>query len=307
MTNLSAGDSEGKNSFLEPLHKTLGISPEEDEVLSGCFHIFPYDSNSPIDHSSYLLPLRRFKSFNEADAKLPMNPPPYIMVDVPKYSPDLASLIRKQCLPRGKKGRPKKSSGPTAMIITNRNSVHGSGVYDEQEAFRTGIFDTESDVFAWRREFPSMVIAMHRHDVRSDTRGALWEIVDGYGPWSFDAGAGGMRTLERGEDIPAEGASVIYVPGHTPGSVCVLMPHLGVVVSGNLVPDDPPMRLDAWGFVTTNSAGIVRQANSIRKVAKMCGANAKYMLPSRGGARKMGGNEMMILADTFSSFAPDEK
>jgi len=131
--------------------------------------------------------------------------------------------------------------------------------------------DTTCEHDRWNAFFSNAVRVIHRFDAKGDTLG-FESRLNGKGPW------------EIGDDV-----KVVYVPGHTLGSVAVLYRsavdsalftggHLGWSTSLNMLSGD----------AEHNRGGIERQAESMRKLVE---ESFDWILPGVGGRIRFGGPE----------------
>ena len=81
---------------------------------------------------------------------------PFVLVDVPPYSPELHRDILEHTL----------QQHPLILVITNQNSIH----YDETPGVYTS---RKSDLAYWRQVFPQMKVILHRLDVHRDLRNSI--------------------------------------------------------------------------------------------------------------------------------------
>lgn len=182
----------------------------------------------------------------------------FAMIDLPPFSTELVSQMKAFM---GEKG------DLSHILITCRNGIH----YDEAPA----VYVTRrSDMLQWKKAFPTVKIVMYRLDASKDTKVALSQCLDGYGPWALDENGEFKETgrpltvlewdeetqakvLDDGEMPPddeevdddelytpkaikerEEGKDIlaIYTPGHTYGSISYIFPKSRVCCSGFTIP-----------------------------------------------------------------------
>ena len=228
----------------------------------------------------------------------------FIMVDVPKYSKTLEKQIRQFC-----DGNP-----PLAIVVTNQNSIY----YDDAPG---GLIVRRSDAIKWTEAFQGIEIVVHRHDIFRDFQKVVTQRLDGYGPWGINLETGkfmdlghplqtidGLDGFEMEFDVEnyvspeieeinvrenknSKSCIAIYTPGHSFGSMCLIVPELEAVCSGNTIPpvnllEGKRLRMDSQGIVTTNRAGIIRQAESVQNLIDGYADLFQLMLPSRGALQR---------------------
>eukprot|EP00521_Asterionellopsis_glacialis_P007002 CAMPEP_0195281276 /NCGR_PEP_ID=MMETSP0707-20130614/656_1 /TAXON_ID=33640 /ORGANISM="Asterionellopsis glacialis, Strain CCMP134" /LENGTH=454 /DNA_ID=CAMNT_0040340149 /DNA_START=51 /DNA_END=1415 /DNA_ORIENTATION=- len=256
-------------------------------------------------------------SMEETSPK-PMDKIPYVMVDIPPYSPQLVENMKKFMGPNGHL---------SAILVTSRDAIH----YDEAPS----VFTTrKSDLDEWAEAFPRVKIVVYRLDVPRDCREAVTQRLDGYGPWALEESnttfveTGRPLTymewdeetatgiMENGEALPddedqmpdhelyspeairqrEEGKRVLasYTPGHTFGSVSYVFPEMQVCVSGFTIPvednrdeenegmEGAGPALDCRGYISTNKGGLARQMESARNIINTYGDRFNVVLPARG-------------------------
>lgn len=121
--------------------------------------------------------------------------------------------------------------------------------------------DTVEGQLAWKREFPKLQRIIHRFDATSDIN--FEARLNGKGPWSL------------GDDI-----QILYVPGHTLGSIAVLYNSTvdSALFSGDHIGwSEKLARLD--GFSRFNRAGLETQAESMEKLTEY---EFQWILPAQG-------------------------
>jgi len=224
----------------------------------------------------------------------------FIMIDVPKFSEDLKRKILEFC----------GGQSPMAIAVTNRNSIY----YGDAPG---GLIIRKSDLILWADAFPGIEVVMNRHDINRDLQKVVTQRLDGYGPWGIDLKTAKFNDLRNPleeidgldeyemildvenyvspelEEVDVRNNELskyciaAYTPGHTFGSMCYVVPELRLVLSGNTLPptsllQGKKLRMDAQGIVTTNRAGVRRQADSARTFVQEYGDIIDMMLPSRG-------------------------
>jgi glyoxylase-like metal-dependent hydrolase (beta-lactamase superfamily II) len=193
----------------------------------------------------------------------------FVMVDVPPYSPQLATRIRAFMGPGSKLA---------AILVTSRDAIH----YDESPSVFT---IRKSDIGLWKKAFPDTEIVAYRLDIPRDCRPLVTQVLDGYGPFALDESSktGNATFVETGRpltimewdhdvaqkifqgnlppDDNVDGTSgheedeaekytpeairareqdkrvlAVFTPGHSYGSMSFIFPETKVVCSGFTIP-----------------------------------------------------------------------
>jgi glyoxylase-like metal-dependent hydrolase (beta-lactamase superfamily II) len=193
----------------------------------------------------------------------------YVMVDVPPYSPQLATRIRAFMGPGSKLA---------SILVTSRDAIH----YDESPSVFT---IRRSDIGLWKKAFPDTDVVAYRLDIPRDCRPLVTQVLDGYGPFALDESSttGNATFVETGRpltimewdhdvaqkifqgnlppDDNVDGTSgheedeaekytpeairareqdkrvlAVFTPGHSYGSMSFIFPETKVVCSGFTIP-----------------------------------------------------------------------
>lgn len=217
----------------------------------------------------------------------------FVMVDVPKYSDQLAKEIREFMGVNGQLA---------AILITSKDCIH----YDEAP----GIFSMRrADLLKWEKAFPDTSIFGYRMDIPRDCRESITKQFDGYGPfmleessttnvtfvesgrpltyeeWDYDVtqdvfagkvtppdddfNATSTNNVEDEIDDPyspeairlkEEGKRVlaVYTPGRTYGSMSYVFPEINLVASGYTIPVEDTRNEENVGIESTGPVLDVR-------------------------------------------------
>ena len=144
----------------------------------------------------------------------------YALVDVPPFSPQLATRMQ-AFMGAG--------SRLTTILVTSRDAIH----YDETPSVYTV---RRSDLDLWKRAFPDAEIVAYRLDIPRDCRSMVSQCLDGYGPFALDESTGNATFVETGRPL------TILEWDHDVAQS---------IFKGNLPPDDDDDDDDAQG----NAAG----------------------------------------------------
>ena len=161
----------------------------------GCIETIT-DENSPL---RYLLPIATTTtttttSLTQTNKQQKKKVEDYVMIDVPPYTPKLHSQIQNHC----QSTTYSSNDAPIAILITNQNSIYyndGPGVVYKSH---------RSDLQFWIKAFPNIQVVIHRIDMPREyhfnitipnrnhndddfTRPMVTQVLDGYGPWSWDS------------------------------------------------------------------------------------------------------------------------
>ncbi|KAL7484478.1 hypothetical protein ACHAW6_010138 [Cyclotella cf. meneghiniana] len=110
---------------------------------------------------------------------------PYFMIDIPPYSDKLADEIRTFMDPAYDSANKEDTihqqrARLDAILVTNQQCIH----YDNSP----GVYVTrKSDLEKWKKAFPEIKVIMYRLDIPRECRKSVTHVLDGYGPWGWDA------------------------------------------------------------------------------------------------------------------------
>lgn len=162
----------------------------------------------------------------------------------------------------------KKSTG-NIMVDVPRYNSRLADLIEQQGGVKYMVLTHRDDVFdhdRWKARFPTAQRIMHRLDSSKTSKTNECEILlEGEGRWE-----------------PEKGFSILHTPGHTPGSICVLVQTAidAVLFSGDTIAySASKKRLE--GFKRYNAGSTIAQTESIKDLAdeKM---NFKWILPAHG-------------------------
>lgn len=203
----------------------------------------------------YLIPLNSTVTKSEDD--LNRQEELYALIDCPPYSENLVSQMNSHMMEKGKL---------SMILITCQTNIH----YDEAQAVYTS---RRSDLVKWKRAFPNVRIVVYRLDTPRDSKEAVSQQLDGYGPWALENGIfqetgrpltveewdeetqvnvldkGGLPPDDEDDDVNElytpeairkreenKDVLAVYTPGHTYGSVTYIFLKSRVICSGFTLP-----------------------------------------------------------------------
>lgn len=282
-------------------------------TLKGVAQIVTKATKGSFDPIRYLVALTPPSDVDEDG--IPTEPQQYVMTDIPPYSDQLASMIRKYI---GSEGQ------LVGICMTSKNGVH----YDEGP----GVFtNRQSDLSDWKSVFPGLAVVGYRLDIPRDCSPKITQKLNGYGPWAWndenevfeESGqplivkewdTQSIKTMlnkgivppqedededDVGEHTPesikekeaGKRLLAVFTPGHTHGTLSYVFPETNVVVSGFTIPVEDSgavnqgqfagPAMDARGYITTSGAGMTKQMESARQLVNTYGDRFGIVLPSR--------------------------
>jgi hypothetical protein len=109
----------------------------------------------------------------------------FVMVDVPPYSPQLATRMKAFMGPGSKLA---------AILVTSRDAIH----YDESPSVFT---IRRSDLGLWKKAFAETEVVAYRLDIPRDCRPLVSQVLDGYGPFALDESSKNATFVETGRPL----------------------------------------------------------------------------------------------------------
>jgi hypothetical protein len=258
--------------------------------------------------TSFLCKGRRDGDGGEWMKHLPSSPlTTSFLVDVPSFS----------------KERSDEVSTLSHIFITSTENIHlhpherlESGKYGYNQAEQTPLSDSSfspgssysssdsssssserSSLEQWVRAKPGTRVIAHRYDIKPSNRAYVTDVLDGNGPWRASLKKDGpVRVHNKTAEAAAAAAEndkneeeviVVFTPGQTSGSLCVIVPWLRACFSGNSIPTlmytGGSAEGDALIQFASNRGGVTKQASSIEKLAnEYCGGGSEGEQGAKG-------------------------
>jgi len=146
----------------------------------------------------YLIRLNDGTNATGTERQLQQQPPTFVMVDVPPYSPQLVTRMMAFMAASGSKTLTSSSSPSpnaplpprlAAILITSRDAIHSddgpSSTMDYSGS--SSRRHRGSDLELWTRAFPGIAVVSYRLDTPRDCRRYVTQVLDGYGPFALQS------------------------------------------------------------------------------------------------------------------------